>query len=171
MRRFINGTLLTSAIFGLVSCEAMKGPETASTTTVSTPKIWTAASTGQNAQISSGWLREFRDSRMTKLVNEALAHNQNLQSIAHRLRAAREGTIIGNAARLPSLSASTGYRRSDAKSEPSTENYSVSLNAGWEPDLWGRLRNLEQIARADYAATLADFRGARLSLAGNTAKA
>ena len=89
MRRLINGTLLTSAIFGLVSCESMKGPEAVSTTTVSTPEIWTAASTGQNAKISSGWLREFSDPRMTKLVNEALTHNQNLQAAAHRLRAAR----------------------------------------------------------------------------------
>lgn len=170
MRNVITGILLTSAILALVSCETTKGGRAIATTSVSAPKIWTAANTGQNAQISSGWLREFQDPRMTKLVDEALAHNQNLQSIAHRLRAAREGTIIGNSARLPSLSASTSYRRSDQKSEPSTENYSVSLNAGWEPDLWGRLRNLEQASRADYAATLADFRGARLSLAANTAK-
>ena len=108
---------------------------------------------------------------MTKLVKEALNNNQNLKSLAHRLRAAKEGTIIGNSSRLPSLNASTSYRRSDAQNVATTENYGISLNAGWEPDLWGRLRNIEQASQADYAATLADFRGARLSLVANTAKA
>ena len=171
MRNLLTGTLVTAAIFALVSCEALNGPQAVATTKVSAPEAWSAASSGQNARISTGWLGEFGDSRMTRLVNEALEHNQNLQAAAYRLRAAKEGTIIGNAARLPSLGASTGYRRSDARNEPASESYSVSLNAGWEPDLWGRLRNLEQASRADYAATLADFRGARLSLAANTAKA
>lgn len=171
MRSLLHGTLLTGAILGLVSCEALNGPQAVSTTNVSTPKIWAAASSGQNNKISTGWLGEFGDPRMTKLVKEALSNNQNLKSLAHRLRAAKEGTIIGNASRLPSLNASTSYRRTDAKNIALTENYGLSLNAGWEPDLWGRLRNLEQASRADYAATLADFRGARLSLAANTAKA
>lgn len=162
-----------SALFSLVliSCEALDGNQAVSSTTVSTPKVWSAASSGQNAKISTGWIKEFKDPRMIKLVKEALNNNQNLKSLAHRLRAAKEGTIIGNSARLPSLNASTSYRRSDAQNIATTESYGISLNAGWEPDLWGRLRNIEQAAQADYAATLADFRGARLSLAANTAKA
>lgn len=171
MRRFLTGTLLTASVFSLLSCEALNGPRAVSSTTVGSPDAWTAASSGQNAKISTGWLREFDDARMTKLVGEALDHNQNLKAAAHRLRAAKEGTIIGKAGRLPSLGASTGYRRSAAKNTTDSESYSVSLNAGWEPDLWGRLRNLDLASQADYAATLADFRGARLSLAANTAKA
>ncbi|MDB4512487.1 TolC family protein, partial [bacterium] len=118
-----------------------------------------------------GWLGEFGDARMTKLVNEALAHNFDLKATAARLRAAKEGTIIGRSARLPSLNASTSYRRSGTKQTSIAENYSLSLNASWEADLWGRLRNSELASRADYASTLADFRGARLSLVANTAKA
>ncbi|MFT6379308.1 MAG: multidrug efflux system outer membrane protein [Paracoccaceae bacterium] len=107
---------------------------------------------------------------MTKLVNESLTHNQGLKAAAHRLRAAKQGTIIGRAARLPSVSTSTNYRESDGKNTRASENYSISLNASWEADLWGRLRNLDLSSRANYAASVADFRGARLSLAANTAQ-
>jgi NodT family efflux transporter outer membrane factor (OMF) lipoprotein len=51
------------------------------------------------------------------------------------------------------------------------ESYGLSLNASWEVDLWGRLRNLHQATIEDYGATEADFHGARLSLAGGIARA
>ena len=41
----------------------------------------------------------------------------------------------------------------------------------WEVDLWGRLRNLHRASKEDFSAEGADFYGARLSLAGNVAKA
>lgn len=108
---------------------------------------------------------------MTKIVKEALAHNQGLKAAAHRLKAAKEGTIIGRAARLPSVNASTNYRATDSLQSSSSESYGISLNAAWEPDLWGRLRNLDYATQANYAASVADFRNARLSLAANTAQA
>lgn len=135
------------------------------------PAAYAEARTGQNARISTGWLSEFRDQRMTQVVDEALTKNHDLKAAAYRLRAAKEGNLIRRAARLPSLSTGTGIRRSDSQDTTTVESYSISLNASWEPDLWGRLRNLERATRADYAASLADFRGARLSLAANTASA
>ncbi len=156
----------------LPSCLSIAGPpQAAATATISGPEAFATARSGQHQKISTGWLREFRDPRMSKLVNEALLHNQSLKAAAHRLRAAKQGTIIGRAARLPSLTASTSYRETDGRNTPSSENYSISLNASWEADLWGRLRNLDLSSQGDYAASVADFRAARLSLAANTAQA
>ncbi len=163
----------TALSLALASCSTRSKPQAVSETTLSTPAAFAAAAatSGQNKKISTGWLREFGDARMTKLVNEALLHNQGLKAAAHRLRAAKQGTIIGRAARLPTLSASTSYRETDGRNIASSENYSLSLNAGWEADLWGRLRNLDLASQADYTASVADFRSARLSLAANTAGA
>ncbi len=52
-----------------------------------------------------------------------------------------------------------------------TVDYGLSLEASWELDLWGRLRDLDKAAKQDYIAAMADFRGARLSLAANTTRA
>ncbi|MGC6426892.1 MAG: efflux transporter outer membrane subunit [Akkermansiaceae bacterium] len=167
MTRFL--TLPLSFLFA--GCGTMKGPQAVRTMQLEAPPSYAEAQSGQNARISTGWLFDFGDDRMTQVVNEALKKNHDLQAAALRLRAAKEGNIIRRAARLPSLSAGTAYRRSDSEVTASTESYSLSLNASWEPDLWGRLRNLERATRADYASSLADFRGARLSLAANTASA
>ena len=162
--------VLASLTFCLTGCEALKGPQAVATTKIDTPALFSAARSGQNAKISTGWLREFRDPRMTELVHEALKHNNNLQAAGFRLRAAKQGTIIGGAARKPTVSASTGYNRSGGQDIRSSENYSLSLNASWEADLWGRLRDGDHASRADYASALADYRSARLSLAANTAR-
>lgn len=161
---------LTFLCFALTACEALKGPQAVGVSKIDAPAAFSAARSGQNAKISTGWLREFGDSRMTSLVNEALEHNLDLKAAGYRLKAAKEGTIIGGAARKPTVGASTGYRRSGGENVSSSESYSLSLNASWEPDLWGRLRNIDLATRADYAATVADYRSARLSLAANTAR-
>jgi len=160
-----------SLSLSLTSCQTNQYASPIATKTLDAPAAFTVARSGQNNKISTGWLREFRDPRMTKLVKEALTHNQGLKAAAYRLRAAKQGTIIGRAGRLPTLSASTNYSRSDGSGISASENYSISLNAGWEADLWGRLRNIDLASQADYAASVADFRGARLSLAANTAQA
>jgi len=165
--------ILALAFAGLAftGCESLKGPQAIAELKLEAPALFSTARSGQNKRISTGWLAEFGDRRMSSLVDEALKHNLDLRAAGFRLRAAREGTIIGGAARKPTVSASTGYRRSGGENFATTEGYSLSLNASWEPDLWGRLRNVELASRADYASALADFRGARLSLAANTARA
>lgn len=51
-----------------------------------------------------------------------------------------------------------------------TTNNGVSLNLSWEVDLWGRLRAGKKAVLADAMAASADLRGARLSLAAQTAR-
>ena len=47
----------------------------------------------------------------------------------------------------------------------------MNLNLGWELDIWGRLRNAYRAGVDDFQASQADYDGARLSLAAQTAKA
>ncbi|MGK0187488.1 MAG: multidrug efflux system outer membrane protein [Verrucomicrobiales bacterium] len=164
----------------LASCAGltMQRPvaDTAIVSELDIPAIWKSAGDGSNGKISSGWVRQFKDSKMSELVKEAQEHNQNLKVAAARLRAAREGTIIGRAQRLPSVDFSGSGSRTRTGNGPDvapdrSTNYGLSLNASWEIDLWGRLRNLDLASYEDYLAASADFRGARLSLAANTAKA
>ena len=165
--------LLTCCL--LPACSQLVKTRSQNSATHPAPSSWVEASNGQNRQISSGWLDEFDAPQMKKLVNEALQNNPNLNAAAARLRAAKEGTIGARANQLPSLRASAGTSQSrigngDASSF-STENYSLRLNAAWEPDLWGRLRDLTDASVSSYNAQVQDFRGARLSLAANTARA
>mgnify|MGYP000551339832 CR=1 FL=1 len=143
--------------------------------TVRPPSSWSAASTGDNGKISSGWLKEFRSSDMTSLVLEAIDKNPNLNAAAARLRSTEQGTIGSKSAILPSVTAGSSTSRSrngnGDRLRSIGESHGLSLNASWEADLWGRLRDLRSADLASYYATEENYRSARLSLAANTAKA
>ena len=138
---------------------------------IRTPGSWAAASSGNEGRISTGWLSSFSDAGLTRSVNEALKHNRSLKSAAARLREAREQPIIARAGQLPSVDVGGRGSLTDSSSISLTESYGLNLAASWEPDLWGRLRDLTSAADADERAAIEDFRGARLSLAANAAKA
>lgn len=149
--------------------------ESAENYTIKPPASWSAASKGQNGRISTGWLSEFNSPAMTKLVNEAISNNPNLKAAAARLRATKLGTIGTKADKLPSLSTSTSSSRSRNGNGNSTrsinQSYNLSLNSSWEPDIWGRLQDLDDASISSYKASIEDYRNARLSLAANTARA
>ncbi len=129
-----------------------------------------AAQKGQDARISEGWLRTFRSPELSSLVKQALANNPDLRATASQLESARQGTIIGRAARLPTLSANSNANLSLDENFNSNRFFGLSLNAAWELDLWGRLLDLEVATIYDYEGALADYRSARLSLAINVAQ-
>jgi multidrug efflux system outer membrane protein len=138
---------------------------------IRTPGTWAAASSGNEGKISTGWLSSFSDPGLSRSVNEALANNRSLKAAAARLREAKEQTIIARARQLPALDSGGRGSVTDGPLVSRTESYGLNLAASWEPDLWGRLRDLTRAAEADERAAIEDFRGARLSLAANAAKA
>ncbi len=138
---------------------------------IRTPGTWSEASSGTEGKISTGWLSEFSDAGLKRSVNEALAHNRSLKAASARLREAKEETIIARARQSPSLGVGAVAGTTDGTSVARANNYGLNLAASWEPDLWGRLRDLTRATEADERAAIEDFRGARLSLAANAAKA
>ena len=161
-----------TAIWTIPSCETWSFAKPVDDLAIRTPGSWRAASTGNEGRISTGWLSEFGDPALTRTVNEALSHNRNLKVAATRLKEAKETTIIARSRMLPSAGLSGSGSLSDSTvGDDSRRSVGLNLAAAWEPDLWGRLRNIRAAAEAEERAALEDFRGARLSLAANTAKA
>ena len=144
------------------------------------PDEWQEFREANRGPVQFGWIAEFNDPQLERLVNEAVTYNQDLRAAAARLRIVQESTILARAPRLPSLTAGVTGSYSETRFEDangdlgpfeSSKSAGLSLSASWELDLWGRLANTHRAALADYDAQVADFRGARLSLAANTARA
>jgi NodT family efflux transporter outer membrane factor (OMF) lipoprotein len=154
-----------------VSCHPGGHPTTQ--TSVNVPKAWQASSKSSSRTISTGWVRDFNDPTLSKLIDEAMTHNPDLLATAQRLEAARANVVRARSRRLPSADIRAGSSRSRSENDGPhyASNHELSLGASWEIDLWGRLRHLHSAAEADYESTVADFRGTRLSLAASTASA
>ena len=158
---------------GMISCEPIGAPSRE--VKIEVPTAWKSSNEGNSKKISRGWVQDLNDPKLVKLVDEAMANNPSILAAAERLKASRSSLVRSRANRLPFISGSTGGNRSrtnrDAAggSSISSGSKNISLGASWEIDLWGRLRHLHTSAKADYDATVADFRAGRLSLAASTA--
>ena len=160
-------------LFSLAACQPPDAPRLPDPG-VAPPLAWKApASPGR---LASGWWKNFGDATLDSLVAEALAHNPDLKSAAARIAQAQAQAVIAGADLYPHLAA--GGSGSKSKSVSSTTDnitrpsrLGVSLEISWEVDLWGRIRSGRLAALEDVYSTRALWEGARLSLAGQTAKA
>ena len=141
------------------------------------PPTWTAVSTGKQTFDAAAWRREFADSRLTALIEEALGNNFDLRAAASRIQAARANATIAGADRAPQISASLNASRAKRATVvggaviSGISNYFQSgIEIRWEADLWGRLSHQARAATLELAASEADYHAARLSLAANISR-
>lgn len=130
----------------------------------------------------AGWVRDFNDPTLETLILQAQATNFNLVAASARLEQAIESAVITGADVYPVAGGAFGASRGrtvfqietigggDAVVASTQNSFGLNGNVSWELDVWGRLRALQSAAVADAEASLADFEGARLSLAANTAR-
>lgn len=122
------------------------------------------------------WIDSFTTPELTTYVAEALKANPQLHAAEARARAAKDRAQGAAGSWLPNLSVTLGTSRTEtpiAGSDSRTRaDLSTSLlSTRWEADLWGRVLDGTRASFADSRAANADFDGARLSIAGQTAAA
>ena len=133
---------------------------------------------------SAAWWESFGDDDLNHLVGEALERNRDLQAAAARVAAAAAQARIVGADLEPQISADLAAARrqqnfiglplpggSGGVLSSTSTALGANLNISWEVDLWGRLRAAESGSLASLKASELELDAARLSLAGQTAKA
>ncbi len=145
---------------------------------VKTPMAWSAAGETIKADFNSGWLNDFDDSVLPRMVAEAIEHNYDLQASAARLEVARAAATISGANRFPQIFGSlSGARRTRsgtsgfAITSSRSDSFNLGLSMNWEIDVWGKLRARHKASVGDWQAAQENYEAARLSLAAQTAKA
>ena len=140
---------------------------------VDTPSVY-RGSAGQDATATSladlKWFELFRDDTLTGLVTAALEQNFEVRIAAERVLQARAAYRISGAERFPAVDGAIGVTAARASERganrdlPPNADTSVSytdagFSVGWELDVWGRVRRLNEAARAQYFATEEARRG------------
>ena len=169
---FLPGLLLVLLL--LVGCAS--APKQMETPISDLPNAW-SNSISPSGAVTTNWLCDFNDPTLEAIVTESLKHNPNLIATAARLEQALAEAKIAGADRAPTLAAGLGGTRQRISSFGPQQtggiyynNNNIDLNLSWEIDLWGRLNNYSSAALAEAEASSADYAGARLSLAAQTAK-
>ena len=122
------------------------------------------------------WWGVFEDPALRSLVEEALRNGYDVRLAAARVEESRARYGIAGSLYFPDLgySATAGRSHSSAYATPgdATGNL-VTANASlsWELDVWGRVRRLNEAARAEYLATEEGRRAVVVSLVADVASA
>jgi len=137
------------------------------------PQAWSDAPAEGAAAPGERWWTLFDDAMLNALVDEALAHNQDLKIAAARVEEARGLYRTAQGLRWPALGASlhrdrTRFSQLSATPMPGTEDAldtrRATLDASYELDFFSRLRDASKAARAELLATRAGEATVRISL-------
>jgi len=136
------------------------------------PPAWVAKLPGGGPPSADWWAR-FDDPLLAALITQADSTNPGLQQVLARIEQARALARQAGSAQLPQLSANAFAQRAKAAQPaglPVQTLTSASLDAGWEIDLFGRVRQQANAAQARAEASVFDAQAARLSLAAEVAQ-
>lgn len=178
--------LVTTAMALLGGCGSFAAGERFLPEPTSTALVLPSPESGKWAGLApedlpqTDWAAGFNDPVLPRLIDEALASNADIGAALARYDRALTQLKNTQAGRLPTLSA----RSRAARSEPfggggvinipgggqipvggGTTNLSVGLDASWEPDVWGRIRDTIGASEESASASAADLAGARLLIA------
>ncbi|QPK64754.1 efflux transporter outer membrane subunit [Methylomonas sp. LL1] len=132
---------------------------------------------GHAVEIS--WWKSFNDAQLTALVEQALAHNYDLQAAQANLREARALYLESGLNLAPTITSHANYTESK-RSVGSMNNrafvprelklYSTGFDAFWEVDFFGRVRRSVEASSDEVDAQEASLRDVGVSLIAEVAR-
>jgi NodT family efflux transporter outer membrane factor (OMF) lipoprotein len=174
MRKFMpSGAALLLLLLLLCGCTV--GPNY-KRPAVALPGQFRGAAAGDTTSIAdTKWQGLFNDPVLQQLVETALNQNFDIQIAAERVQEARAQFDSQRAGLFPFLNGQgqfTAERASTIGATPSIPagshlslSYSqIGVGASWELDFWGRLRRLNEAARANFFAAQDNQQAVRMSL-------
>jgi NodT family efflux transporter outer membrane factor (OMF) lipoprotein len=131
----------------------------------------------RDQELRGKWWEDFNDPILNEMMERVVITNQSLAQAAAQFRQARALVQSARAGYWPTLGANASATRSKSPSGFSSQsssgnfvqssrapvtNYSLSLDATWEVDLWGRVRRTVEANEASARASAADLEAMRL---------
>lgn len=141
------------------------------------PGRWTATKEGRSG-VDRAWVKRFNDSRLEKLVAEAVTRNPDMRVAAENVQQAQQTAYLAGASSRVMASAGLDANRRKIifvgfpfGGSQTNNSFGLNLNVNWEPDLWGRVSAGVSASVADMQAVEMERKAAETSLAGNVCKA
>jgi multidrug efflux system outer membrane protein len=121
------------------------------------------------------WSELFTDAALQQLISDGLAANRDLKIAVERINQSTANLKLKKAAFLPSVDGNVSVKESRLAFpqgfglfDQSTQ-YDLGITAGWEVDVWGKLKSAKKGAIANLLATDAAKRAIQTQLIANIA--
>ena len=163
--------VLSLLLFSLFGCT--QGPDYVRPQ-VESPVDWRVDYAAAAGTANTLWWEQFGDPVLNQLIDTALRENKDVRIAAARVEEFAARLDVSRSGFYPQL----GYNGQASNNRASRDsfggvpsgsgrnynNYGATLNAGWEIDLWGRIRRATEASRAELLAQEDNRRTVILSL-------
>jgi len=171
MSKLTRNSVLSLLLFSLFGCT--QGPDYVRPA-VESPENWRVDYAAAADTANTRWWEQFNDPVLNQLIDTALRENKDVRIAAARVEEFAARVDIARSGFFPQV----GYNGQASRNQASRENfggvprgidrsynnYGATLNAGWEIDLWGRIRRATEASRAELLAQEENRRTVILSL-------
>ena len=158
-------SLLVISIIMLSGCASNLNPQQRERAPSALPTQWQQAAAKSVIAVNDTWFNKLASPTVKQLVTQALKNNQQLRQERFDVEIQKQQLIITGAALWPSLDISSRVGRSKNNRPVSYNNSSsVSLELGYEIDLWGKLSNAKRRDNLNYLAQQARYEQAKQQL-------
>ncbi len=174
------GWVAAAALLQLGACTTASRPHSApewpTDSALPLPATWSGADAVpvRSATSLANWWTRLGDATLTGLIGAALQHNHDIALAQANLRQARALGDVAAAGLGPTLDASASAQSSRShvnNRATTTNNFRAGLDAGWELDVFGRVRAGVSAADADATASAANLGDVQVSVAAEVALA
>ncbi|MCM8594362.1 efflux transporter outer membrane subunit [Accumulibacter sp.] len=162
---------VAAVAIALVGCQA---------TPTAPPALDLPPATAETSPDLERWWLLFDDPGLTALIDEALAHNLDLQAAIARVDLARANLLLAQSPLYPSANLAADVNRTrqtlvgsqplPAGFNPLNDNARVGVRAAYEVDVWGRYRQGAEAARNELLASEYARASVRTAVAAETAR-
>jgi outer membrane protein, multidrug efflux system len=158
---------------GLSACATVDTSTTPATTTEARDHVREMDTSGRWTKpdaatvVEPQWWRVFGDEQFSSLIDQAIAENIDLRILTYRIDQAELGVKTARQSGMPQFSADIGGNasfQSIGGLSGTTKQYDGGINIGWEPDIWGKVRQQTAATKGEVRATEADWRAGYLVL-------
>lgn len=118
---------------------------------------------------SLSWKELFADSKLQSLIKQGLSNNTDLQVAYLKITETEAALSASRQAFLPSVSLAAQSSMNSLDGSKPTKTYSVAALADWELDIFGKLRNAKDAAKASVKSSKAYHRAVQTQLIATVA--
>ena len=168
------------AALGLLLSGCLLGPDY-NRPAVPVPDRWLTLAAGERSLAEREWWELFRDPALQALIRTALEDNTDVRIAAARVLEARAQVGITRSPLFPQLDVNGSYTNTRATEvggiplppgvDPEAQSKSLTVDAFFELDLWGRIRRATEAARAELLASEEAQRTVVITLVSDVAQA
>ncbi len=132
---------------------------------------------GQILPVDDQWWKAFNDSMLDSLISVASGENYSVLAAIDRMEQARASLRMERSNFFPSISLNAGWLRQQSSGNTSelpqsiAHYYDASLNASWELDIFGSIRQRVKAQRETFRASREEYISVQISLCAQIASA